>query len=248
MTTHIDLNADLGEGCAFDADLMSVVTSCNIACGGHTGDEASIRTALQLAKANNVAAGAHPSFPDRENFGRTRSDLSGSALEEALVTQIEDIKRLADTVHVTLTHIKPHGALYNMAARDADLSASVLNVLQSVLPHASLVGPPNSELQREATVRGVNFVAEGFADRAYQADGQLRDRSEQGAMIHGSNAQAKQALSMASEHRVQTYEGETLSLPVDTICVHGDTPEAFAAARAIRSSLEQLDIRLCAPY
>jgi len=248
MTTQIDLNADLGEGCAFDADLMSVVTSCNIACGGHAGDDASMRTALQLAKTNQVAAGAHPSFPDRENFGRAKSDLSGAALEEALRTQVEDIKRLADTMQVTLTHLKPHGALYNMAARDAGLSASLLNVLQSVLPQASLVGPPNSELQRAATARRVNYVAEGFADRVYQADGQLRDRSKQGAMIHGSSAQAKQALSMASECKVQTFEGEILPLPVDTICVHGDTPDAFSAARAIRSSLEQLGVKLCAPY
>jgi len=248
MIKQIDLNADLGEGCDFDADLMSVVTSCNIACGGHTGDEQSMRAALELAKANQVAAGAHPSFPDRENFGRTRSDLTGIALENALREQVESIKRIADRLGISLTHLKPHGALYNMAARDAALTASLLNVLQSVLPNASLVGPPGSELQREATVRGVDFVAEGFADRAYQADGQLRDRSKQGAMIHGLIAQADQATLMASERTVRTHEGEIISLPVDTICVHGDTPDAFAAARTIRSTLEQMGIRLCAPY
>jgi len=248
MTTQIDLNADLGEGCAFDAELMSVVTSCNIACGGHAGDEVSMRTALELAKASNVAAGAHPSFPDRENFGRKRSDLSGPALEQALTAQVENLKRLADALDVPLTHLKPHGALYNMAARDAGLATSILNVLQSALPNACLVGPPDSDMQHEAAARGVAFIAEGFADRAYQADGQLRDRSQPGAMIHDHSAQARQAVSMATESRVQTYDGKAISLPAKTICVHGDTPDAFAAARSIRTSLEQLSIRLCAPY
>ena len=247
MTTRIDLNADLGEGCAFDAELMSVVTSCNIACGGHAGDDASMRTALQLAKANRVAAGAHPSFPDRENFGRTRSDLSGPELEEALRTQVEDLNRIASALGVSLTHLKPHGALYNMAARDADLAASVLNVLQSTLPQARLVGPPQSELHHAATHRGVNFVAEGFADRAYEADGQLRDRSKPGAVIHSEAKQAQQAVSMATNRQVETYQGIPLSLPVETICVHGDTPDAFAAAQAIRTRLESLGIELCAP-
>ena len=248
MTTQIDLNADLGEGCAFDAALMSVVTSCNIACGGHAGDEASMRTALQLAKTNNVAAGAHPSFPDRENFGRTRSDLSGPGLEQALGAQVESLKNIADAIGSPLTHLKPHGALYNMAARDAGLAASILNVLQSVLPNASLVGPPESEMQAQATARGIDFIAEGFADRAYEKDGQLRDRSKPGAVIHDHSVQARQAVSMATESRVQTPEGTTISLPVQSICVHGDTPDAFAAAGSIRSSLEQLGIRLCAPY
>lgn len=248
MTQRIDLNADLGEGCALDAELMSVVTSCNIACGGHAGDAISMRTALELAKAHQVAAGAHPSFPDRENFGRTPSDLSGPALEDSLRMQIESLKRVADTLAVSLSHLKPHGALYNMAARDADLSASVLNVLQSELPEARLVGPPQSELQHAAKVRGVNFVAEGFADRAYEVDGQLRDRSKQGAIIHGQAAQAQQAVSMATERQVETYDGGTISLPVETICVHGDTPDAFAAARAIRARLERLGIELCAPH
>ena len=248
MTKQIDLNADLGEGCAFDAELMSVVTSCNIACGGHAGDEASMRMALQLAKANNVAAGAHPSFPDRENFGRTRSDLSGPALEQALGAQVESLKNMADTLDLPLTHLKPHGALYNMAARDAGLAASILNVLQSVLPSASLVGPPESEMQRQATARGIDFIAEGFADRTYEEDGQLRDRSKPGAVIHDHSVQARQAVGMAAESRVKTHGGTTISLPVKTICVHGDTPDAFAAAGSIRSSLEQLGIRLCAPY
>lgn len=248
MNTQIDLNADLGEGCDFDADLMSVVTSCNIACGGHAGDEKSMQIALDLAKANQVAAGAHPSFPDRENFGRTRSDLTGAALEKSLREQVESLKRIADRLGVSLTHIKPHGALYNMAARDATLSANLLNILESVLPQASLVGPPHSELQRGASARGISFVAEGFADRAYQADGQLRDRSKPGAMIHDRFAQAEQALSMATKSYVETHDGKTIALPVETICVHGDTPDAFAAAQAIRSTLEQQGMRLCAPY
>lgn len=247
MSARLDLNADLGEGCAFDAELMSVVTSCNIACGGHAGDAASMRTALSLAKENKVAAGAHPSFPDRENFGRTKSSLSGAALEESLRTQVTALRTEADALGVSLTHLKPHGALYNMAALDAGLAESVVAVLQDLLPDAALFGPPNSKLQAAAEAQEVAFVAEGFADRAYEADGRLRDRALTGAVIHDAEAQSRQALTMATRKEVITYPGDTIALPVNTICVHGDTPGAFAAAQSIKATLEQHGISLCSP-
>ena len=247
MSDRIDLNADLGEGCGNDAALMTVVSSCNIACGGHAGDAESMRTALQLAKAHGVAAGAHPSFPDRENFGRTPSPLRGAALEQALAEQASALVALAAEEGVTLTHLKPHGALYNMAARDAWLAASVVSVLQTVLPEASLFGPPDSDLQRAAAAAGVRFVAEGFADRAYEADGQLRDRKLQGAVIHDPKDQTRQALSIAMHGQVTTYDGDSLALPVQTLCVHGDTPEAYAAAQAIRAAMAENGLKICAP-
>ena len=247
MSARLDLNADLGEGCAFDAELMSVVTSCNIACGGHAGDAASMRTALSLAKENRVAAGAHPSFPDRENFGRTKSTLSGSALEDSLREQVSALKSEADKLGVSLTHLKPHGALYNMAALDAGLAESIVSVLQDLLPEAALFGPPNSKLQAAARARDVAFVTEGFADRAYEADGRLRDRTLTGAVIHHAETQSNQALTMATRKQVVTYPGETIALPVQTICVHGDTPGAFAAAQSIKATLERHGITLCPP-
>lgn len=247
MSARLDLNADLGEGCAFDAELMSVVTSCNIACGGHAGDAVSMRTALSLAKENQVAAGAHPSFPDRENFGRTKSSLSGEALEESLREQVSALKSEANTLGVSLTHLKPHGALYNMAALDAGLAESVVSVLRAMLPDAALFGPPNSRLQAAAEADDVLFVAEGFADRAYEADGRLRDRTLTDAVIHDAEAQSNQALTMATRKEVVTYPGETIALPVRTICVHGDTPGAFAAAQSIKATLERHGITLCPP-
>lgn len=247
MNETIDLNADLGEGCDGDADLMSVITSCNIACGGHAGDAASMREALRLAKANGVSAGAHPSFPDRENFGRTRSSLSGKDLEQALIEQVETLRELAAEMSVSLAHLKPHGALYNMAAIDAELAQSIVTVLEETLPDAKLVGPPASELQYAAQSRGVGFTAEGFADRAYEADGQLRDRTKPGAVIHDADAQAEQALRIATQQNVTTHQGDVISLPVATICVHGDTPESVAAARKIQAALENEGLKLCAP-
>ncbi|MEO1554521.1 MAG: 5-oxoprolinase subunit PxpA [Pseudomonadota bacterium] len=243
----MDLNADLGEGCAFDAELMTVVTSCNIACGGHAGDEVSMRTALRLAKVNNVAAGAHPSFPDRENFGRTPSPQRGAELEQQLVEQVSALKRLATEIGVPLCHLKPHGALYNMAAQDADLSESVVSVLIELLPGARLFGPPTSKLEAVAKANGVSFIAEGFADRAYEQDGRLRDRKHPGAVIHDTEVQTRQALLIATQGEVDAYESARIALPVQTICVHGDTPGAFAAAQSIRQSLEQNGILICPP-
>lgn len=247
MSKSIDLNADLGEGCAFDAELMSVVSSCNIACGGHAGDAASMRTALTLAKENGVSAGAHPSFPDRENFGRTKSDLAGGALEAALKEQVKALKDIADDLSVPLTHLKPHGALYNMAARDAGLSQSIINVLREVVPEARLVGPPASETEALAKRLGVAYTAEGFADRAYEDDGQLRDRRKPGAVLPEGEPQMKQALEIATLEQVTTYEGAQIALPVASICVHGDTPGAFASAQQIKASLVDHGLSICPP-
>lgn len=247
MGQSIDLNADLGEGCAFDAELMSVVSSCNIACCGHVGDEESMRTALTLAKQHGVAAGAHPSFPDRENFGRTKSSLRGEALEDVLKDQVQALKSIADELGVPLTHLKPHGALYNMAARDEDLSASILAVLKAILPDARLVGPPGSQMQALAAQHGVAFTAEGFADRAYEPDGQLRDRKKAGAVLEAGDPQEHQAIEIATRRIVTTHAGSQIALPVDSLCVHGDTPGAFASAQQIKASLLQHGISICAP-
>ena len=247
MSQTLDLNADLGEGCAFDAELMSVVTSCNIACGGHAGDATSMRTALQQAAENGVAAGAHPSFPDRENFGRVRMALAGRDLEAALRVQVNTLRKLADKMTVRLTHLKPHGSLYNMAANDAGLANSIVRVLIDTLPGAALFGPPGSHLQSVAETHAIHYVAEGFADRAYESDGTLRDRKLDGAILHTPNEQTEQAIRIATKRQVQTYDGTSIALHVQTLCVHGDTPTALTAARNIRSTLEENGIAVCPP-
>ncbi|MEM7327604.1 MAG: 5-oxoprolinase subunit PxpA [Pseudomonadota bacterium] len=247
MVQSIDLNADLGEGCAFDAELMSVVSSCNIACGGHAGDDESMRTALVLAKQSGVVAGAHPSFPDRENFGRKKVVIARDELERSLTDQVRRLKAIADDLSVPLQHLKPHGALYNLAARDADLSTSIINVLKHVLPHARLVGPPDSETEMVARQSRVAYIAEGFADRAYETDGQLRDRQKPGAVLPSGLAQQKQALEIAVHARVTTYSGSEIAMPADSICVHGDTPGAYDSARQIRACLLDQGVSICAP-
>ncbi|MEO1322041.1 MAG: 5-oxoprolinase subunit PxpA [Pseudomonadota bacterium] len=247
MTVTLDLNADLGEGCASDAELMALVTSCNIACGGHAGDAKSMRTALQQARENGVAAGAHPSFPDRENFGRTKMDLAGPDLESSLRDQVQALRALADELDVPLTHLKPHGALYNMAASDVELARSILRVHMETMGDAALFGPPKCKLQQAAEAQGVRYIAEGFADRAYERDGTLRDRKLIGAVLHDPKDQTEQAISIATRQQVQTVDGEKIALPAQTLCVHGDTPTALTAARAIRSALEAKGIFLCPP-
>lgn len=248
MIRRMDLNADLGEGCANDAALMEVITSCNIACGGHAGDAITMRQALQLAKDYQVSAGAHPSFPDKENFGRTRSTLSGAALELELKKQLKLLKKEAAAIDTCLTHVKPHGALYNMAARDADLAKSVLTALLEILPGAALFGPPDSRLQDAAIKADVKFIPEGFADRVYEATGHLRDRKHEDALISTPEDQTQQALKMTLDQSVNAHSGEEIPLKPQTICVHGDSPSALAAAVEIRDALLAHGISVCAPH
>ena len=248
MTGTIDLNADLGEGEAHEAEIMALVSSCNIACGGHAGDAASMRAALALAKQHSVAAGAHPSYPDRENFGRrTPETVSPGALRAALAQQVEDIKAVADALAAPLHHLKPHGALYNDAARDRALADLIAGVCATALPGAHLVGPPASELAAAASTHGLSYIAEGFADRAYAADGSLVPRTQPGAILQTDDARTSQALDLALNHAVKTQDGSTLAMPVQTICLHGDSPGALASARAIRAALIHAGLTIKTP-
>ena len=247
MNRQIDLNADLGEGCGDDEGLMAVVTSANIACGGHTGDEASMRTVLGLAKAHGVAAGAHPSYPDRENFGRKSMKLPRKELWWAIYPQIERLCLLAWEDDMTLRHVKPHGALYHDAAADREVAEVIVEATKLALSGAanaafSIVGPPGGELAAVAEEKGVPYLAEGFADRAYSADGTLVPRSEDGAVIKDDEARIAQALSLAKGEPVKTITGEMIDLPVQTICLHGDSPGALQSAKEIRAALENAGV------
>ncbi len=247
MSAWIDLNADLGEGEASDAELMTLVSSCNIACGGHAGDDASMQGALALAAEHGVAAGAHPSYPDREGFGRRAMDISGEELAASLSQQIEALKAHAAAAGIILRHLKPHGALYNAAAKDFGLAETIAVVTVDQLPGARLVGPPRSELERAARDLGLGFIAEGFADRAYTRDGDLVARTEPGAVLEDNPARSAQALQIAKDGTVTTIDGHRIALPAQTICLHGDTPGAAASARAIRAALEAVNVAIHAP-
>ena len=226
----IDLNADLGEGDPHDAELLTIVSSCNIACGGHAGDEASMRATIASAVSNNVAIGAHPSYPDRDGFGRRSNFLTGDELRVSLLAQINTLASIANELGAALVHIKPHGALYNDAVNDRELADLVAGCIATAAPGTAFVGLPDSEMQRAASRHSLNFVAEGFIDRAYQNDGQLVPRSEPGAVHESLELVLPQAISLVGK--------------VDTLCIHGDTPGAVAAATAVRDALEKQGVEI----
>ena len=227
---YIDLNADLGEGDPYDDKLLAIVSSCNIACGGHAGNDESMRTTVAAAIANNVAVGAHPSYPDREGFGRRSAFLKGEALRASLISQVQALIVAANEQGTTLTHVKPHGALYNDAVNDAELARTIASAIAEVIPDAAMVGLPDSELQKAAEESSLTFVGEGFVDRAYREDGQLVPRSEPGAVHDSLDLVLPQAVSLVGS--------------VDTLCIHGDTPDAAVTARAVRSALEQQGVTI----
>lgn len=243
---RIDLNADLGEGCGDDGAIMKIVSRCNIACGGHAGDANSMRAALHLAKENNVAAGAHPSFPDTENFGRKFMDLTSDALKDALSEQVRHLEKIAQESGVELQHLKPHGALYNHAARDLESATTIAEVTASLLPGCPLLGPPGSKLEDAASQAGVRFIGEAFADRTYENDGSLRSRALPGAVITNNDDCAAQAIQIATMRSVASYEGEQIVMNAQSICVHSDTPGAVKSAKLIRDMLEAEGVEVSA--
>ena len=237
MTT-IDLNADLGEGDAFDRELLDVVSSCNIACGAHAGDAASMSATLQAAISKGVAIGAHPSYPDRAGRGRRSYFLAGADLQKSLVNQIDALQSIATGAAATVSHVKPHGALYTDAACDRSLAKLVLAVVQQCAPNAALIGPPNSALELAANEAGIRFVAEAFVDRAYLSTGELVPRSEPNAVHTDFNTITAQAVSLATRHTVTAQDGAVIAVRADTLCIHGDTPNAAEAACAVRDVLQ----------
>jgi UPF0271 protein len=215
----IDLNCDLGEGAGSDADVIPLITTANVACGFHAGDPATVFATIALAAKNGVRVGAHPGFPDREDFGRREMDRSEQQVYEDCVYQVGAIAAIAKANGVGLTHLKAHGSLYNMACRDDRYARPV--VAAAELFGLPLMGLPKSRL--EALSRS-GFVAEGFADRRYRQDGSLVPRSQPNAFIHDPQEAASQAATLAGQG-------------VRTLCVHGDNPQALAFVRALRESL-----------
>ncbi|MEQ3650933.1 5-oxoprolinase subunit PxpA [Hyphomonas sp.] len=248
MNSTICLNADIGElpgeaGRAMDRAILDVVSRCSIACGGHAGDEESMRATLKAARARNVVAGAHPSYPDRQNFGRKTVAMSHDELEASLRQQVRALASLARLQGVTLDHLKPHGALYNDAARDSNLAEIVARVARDARIRA-IIGPPNSRLSRVAHGTGMDFLAEGFADRRYAGDGSLVARSDPGAMIEATQAQVAQVIGIIENGTVSAQDSHAIPLKVDTICLHGDTAGAVHSALALREALHARGIEI----
>jgi UPF0271 protein len=244
---RIDLNADLGEGANHDHELLALVSSANISCGVHAGDANSMDAAIRLAKVHNVRIGAHPSFPDREHCGRRVMQLPFPSLRHHLLDQLSALESLARGQDVKLSHIKPHGALYNQAAVDAELAAAIASICKEFDPELAVVGLAGGELLRQAQHIGLSVIAEGFADRRYASDGSLVPRSDPHALIHEPKEAVQQCLEMIYEGVVTTLQGERIPMRVDTLCLHGDTPQALALAQALTEALHKAQIQIT-PY
>lgn len=242
--TSIDMNADLGEGDPYDAELLQIISSCNVACGGHAGDEASMRATVMVAIANNVAIGAHPSYPDRDGFGRRSLFLGGPELLTSLVEQITTLRDITAEEGTTITHVKPHGALYNDAVTDRALAELVARATKAAMPGAALVGSPGSELEKAAHQQAIRFVAEAFIDRAYLDNGQLMPRSEARAVHDSIETITAQAISLAINQNVTAHSGEMINVVAETLCIHGDTPGAADVARTVRDALQQRGVNI----
>lgn len=246
---RIDLNADVGEGCGGDDAIVPHVTSVNIAGGGHAGGGAVLEEAVAIAARHNVTIGAHPSYPDRENFGRLSLPVDSphfptAILFSSLMEQIAAVQQASQRHGVECRYVKPHGALYNDAFSNVTAANLVLaaTVECGGLP---VMGQPGSVLEREAKRRGVGFVAEGFADRRYLPDGRLAPRSVAAAVFDRVDDVVRQALSIALSGQAETVDGGVVPLTVGSLCLHGDSPEAVASAAAVREALQQhgVDVR-----
>ncbi len=243
----IDLNCDMGEGFgayALGADeaLMPLVTSANIACGYHAGDPMVMDRTVRLALRHGVSIGAHPGFPDLMGFGRRAMHLRPEEIENYVLYQVGALAAFARSVGAELTHVKPHGALYNMAASDPEIARAVARGVARAGPRLILVGLAGSALIQAAAELGLPAAREGFADRAYEPDGSLRPRHLPGAVLTDPKAAAEQALRIARHREVIASNGERIPLVADTLCIHGDTPGAVEIARAVRRRLEEAGI------
>ena len=243
----IDLNCDLGESfgaytIGADAEVMASISSANVACGYHGGDPAVMRQTVRLARELGVAVGAHPGLPDLAGFGRREMRVSPQDVEDMVLYQIGALSAIAHSEGVQLRHVKAHGALYNMAARDRALADAIARAVAAFDRSLTLFGLPGSELMRAGVACGLRFASEGFADRAYEADGSLAPRSRAGAVIYDVEAVVRRAVRMAVDGRVAASDGSDLEIHVETICTHGDTPGAQALTRALRAGLERAGI------
>jgi UPF0271 protein len=243
---RIDLNADVGEGEATDDVLIPLMTSVNVACGGHAGDAGTMRQAVEVAARHGVAVGAHPGYPDREGFGRRDLELSPAELGSTLELQLRALEAVARSVGVEVGHVKAHGALYNRAAADPELARGIADVVIDTLGPVVLVGLAGSALLTEGRARGLPVASEAFADRAYEPDGSLRPRTRAGAVLVDSTAVARQALSIVLDGRVPLEDGGSISVKADTLCLHGDTPGALGHARAVRDAFARAGVAVVA--
>ena len=234
---RVDLNCDMGEGAGHDAEIMPLITSVNIACGAHAGNARTMFQTCELAEQHGVSIGAHPSLDDREHFGRRELPISQAAAAALVTRQLRAL-----SAHAKVRHVKPHGALYNMAARDPALAEAIAIAVRSFDASLVLFGLAHSALTGAGEAIGLKVAHEVFADRTYQRDGSLTPRSQPDALLLTPQAAAAQAVRMIRTGSVRATDGTEVAVKADTICLHGDGPDALAFAQAIRLAFERTDI------
>jgi UPF0271 protein len=248
----IDLNADLGEGFgesrnAEDEELLGIVSSANIACGFHAGDAATMRRTVRVAHERGVAIGAHPSYPDIPGFGRRELGLSPREIEHHVRYQIHSLADVCAAEGAPLVYVKPHGALYNRAARDPDAARAIVRAMRAENPALRLLGLPASEMSRAAEAGSVRYANEAFVDRAYTSDGRLAPRSEPDSVIHDPKAAVERAMTLVADGTVAATDGRQLRIDAQSLCVHGDNPAAAAILGELRKRLVESGVKI-APF
>lgn len=236
---HVDINCDMGEGIGNDEAIIPFITSANIACGYHAGDEQTMRSTIMLAKTQGVNIGAHPSFPDKENFGRTEMPFLPTDVYHLVMKQLTMFGTVVDECEAKLHHVKPHGALYNMAAKDQALADAFALAVKDFNGHLIVYGLSNSFLISEAKRMGLQAKNEAFADRTYQDDGSLTPRPVANALIEDEEKAAQQVLQMVQHKTATTVSGKEIAIVAETVCIHGDGKHAIAFAKKIFQTLEQ---------
>ena len=241
----IDLNCDLGEGLSTDALIIPLISSANIACGYHAGDADTMKRTIELCLQHNVAIGAHPSWPDRENFGRTEMQKSATEIVEFVTNQLELIDKIAKQLGAKVTHVKPHGALYNQSAKDETIATAIADSVHTFDPSLVLFGLSGSSSIAVAKQKGLKTANEVFADRTYTDEGSLTPRSQPNALIESIDEAVQQAMQMINEQTVTSTSGKIIPVVADTICLHGDGKHALAFCNAIIQSIKtnKIDIK-----
>ena len=239
-----DLNSDLGEGALFDAGIIPLISSANVACGFHAGDSVMMDKTIELCKASSVGLGAHPGYPDKENFGRTDMDVTPDEVYDFTLYQIGAIGAMAKAKGVRLEHVKPHGAMYNKAAKNPDLALAIVQAVKDYDENLILLALSGSEMINAAKKVGIRYASEVFADRAYEADGTLRPRKLEGSMITDENEAVERVIRMIKEGKVRAYTGEDVSIEAHSVCVHGDSAKALDFVRVLNRAFAENDIKI----
>jgi UPF0271 protein len=244
MTGWLDLNADLGEGIGDDEAMLDIVSSANIACGGHAGDEQSMRAALRAAKARGVVVGAHPSFPDRANFGRTRMVLPPEELDASVRAQVRTLVELGEEEGWQVRYVKLHGALANMAAEEPAVAALCFAAVEGLVSGMAILAIDNSAQSEVAEALGFRTIREAYADRAYQPNGLLVPRQMPGAVLHDRAAISERAVRLARQGEIVAADGSVIKTTAQSLCIHGDTPDAVEIARAVKAGLSSAGVEI----